>query len=414
MPSMAGGAVLAVVAGLYVLAPGIYGALLHLIDIPPARGLFNDLAAIGQAAACAQRGVNVWVPNACMGGGVYSYAPLLLHWPWLVVLYTQTAMLGLGLVLVFLAAQAALPASQSRGELVARVLGTVSGAVIFALQRANLDALLFLGVLLAVGLLGGRGAARLVAYGLFGLLGALKYYPAVLLALVARERARWLALAAGPAALLGGVFLWRFGARLARALTLVPHGPPLGNCFGALDVPLAVGVWQGLARGASRAEITAFQLTPALHGLFWGLVALLVWRGWRGRAACRAGLTELAPFTQRLLLAGAMLIVACFLLAQNIDYRGIFLLLALPGLYQLRPRAAWVAVGLMSEGLFRIGALEVGGLVGGAGAGMAAYIVVWMVREALWWGLVARLLAVLLAWAELTLARWRCEMAGGS
>ncbi len=406
---------LAALWGLYALAPGVYGALLHLADIPPPhRALFGDLSAVGLAVACAGQGVNVLLPNGCMGGGVYSYAPLLLHLPWLAVLYARALPVGMGMALVFLAVQAVLPAAERRGELAARVLGTVSVSVIFALQRANLDVVLFLGVVLGVGLLGGGVAARLAAYGLFGLLGALKYYPAVLLALVARERGRWLALAAVPLAVAGGVFLWRFWRVLAQALAMAPHGPPLGNCFGALDVPLAVGVWSGLAHGESVAGIAAFHLTPALRALSWGLIGLLLWRGWGGRAECRAGFAALPPFAGRLLLAGALLIVACFLLAQNIDYRGIFLLLALPGLYRVRPRAAWVAVGLMNEGLFRIGALTLGGLVGGPGAGMAAYIVVWAVREALWWWLVARLLAVLLAWVELTLTRWRCEMAGGS
>jgi hypothetical protein len=403
LPSALGGLVLVVLAS---LPPAVLGACLHLVDIPSAAP-FADLAAVARAVACAGQGVNVYAPSPCMGGGVYNYSPLLLHVRGLAALDGYARPVGVALALLFLAAQAALPVPLSRAELWGRGLGTCSVAVIFALARANLDVEIFLGALLGVWLLGGRAWARALAYALFALLAALKYYPVMLLALVARERLRHLVVLVAVLAAAGAAFLWRFGPGLLRSLAIVPHGPPLGNCFGAVDVPLAVGVWSGLAHGANAAAIGAFALSPTTRALFWVMVAGLAWRGWVRRGAYRA---VLAPFTQRLLLASALLIVGCFLLAQNIDYRAIFLLLALPGLFALNARAAWVAVALMSESLFRVGALTLGTALAGRGVGMLAYLIVWAGREVLWWWLVAELLAVLLAWVELTLSGWRREM----
>jgi hypothetical protein len=64
---------------------GAYMALLNAGDFVADPVPYSDLNATLQAAACAHQGVNVYVPNHCMGGGSYNYSPFFLHlclwWP---------------------------------------------------------------------------------------------------------------------------------------------------------------------------------------------------------------------------------------------------------------------------------------------------------------------------------------------
>jgi hypothetical protein len=109
-----------------------------------------------------------------------------------------------------------------------------------------------------------------------------------------------------------------------------------------------------------------------------------------------ARLDALAAPERLFLLAGAMIISFCFCVAQNLDYRGIFLLLTLPALVSLRMagdrelRLFLVAVLLLLwEGMFR----HLAGHVG-----YPVQVLVWLGREYLWWWVVVRLLAICICW----------------
>jgi len=58
--------------------PGVYFALLEGLGVPVWQYPFVDLQSVLQAIDCARQGVDVTLPNPCMGGGLFQYSPLVL------------------------------------------------------------------------------------------------------------------------------------------------------------------------------------------------------------------------------------------------------------------------------------------------------------------------------------------------
>ncbi|HYP62990.1 MAG TPA: hypothetical protein VEQ16_03845, partial [Acidocella sp.] len=91
----------------------------------------------------------------------------------------------------------------------------------------------------------------------------------------------------------------------------------------------------------------------------------------------------------------------CFMTAQNIEYRAIFLLLALPALVRLAGWRVeflplpWVVVALLWEAVPRA---ALAGLIQPYYPTPLTFAF-WLLREALWWWLMVELLAALLAFA---------------
>jgi hypothetical protein len=411
-------AVLAAFAGLQAWWPAAYFAVLAALDIPKVAQPFSDLSAVLQAVHCAGQGVNVYALNACMGGGRYNYSPVLLHFTWLGALAAHVGLAGLLLALLFSAALAALPAPQNRLEFQLRALASVSAAVIFALERANLDAVIFViavaGVLLCL-----RGTwGRLAGYALFGFAAALKFYPIALLVLLLRERPRRFMLLAALLGLAGLLVLMRFGAGILTVLAVVPHGPPFGNCFGAIDIPLGISLGVAALHGAALKDLAHFQMPLVMQLAYAAMILLALWRGVANMAYYRQALAALPPARAVFLIAGVAMACLCFFLAQNILYRAIFLLLALPGVCAMIgtvPRALWLAVVmvlLMWESLFRIGTLTIMLAFAGPALAYSAVIMVWACREWLWWWMEVQFLALLFLQAEALLPRRRAADSG--
>lgn len=376
-------------------APAAYFAVLTVLDIPKFAHPFTDLYAVLQAVHCAGQGVNVYLPSACMGGGVYNYSPLLLHFTWLGLLAAHVNLAGLLLALLFIAALAALPAPQSPWEFRLRAAASLSSATILLLEQANLDAVIFIlavgGILLCLC----SGLVRLMGYALFCLAAALKFYPAALLILMLREHPRRL-LALAALLLLAALGFWaRFGAGTLAALAIVPHGSPFWCWFGAMDVPLGISL-----------------CFPQLHTplsmqlLYAGMIIAALWRGAANMALYRPALAALPPARQMFLIAGAALVCACFFLAQNLFFRAVFLLLALPGVCALAvtiPKARWLAAAmalLMWESLFRIGLLAFMVALTGPAVAYSIVIMVWLCKQGMWWWMITQFLALLFIAAE--------------
>src|SRR5204863_166854 len=90
--------------------------------------------------------------------------------------------------LLFLLSLAILPRPRRPLELALTVLATLSTAVVFAVERANPDILLFiLALVTALSAEGGLGI-RLIGYAAALLSGLVKYYPLVTLVLLVEER----------------------------------------------------------------------------------------------------------------------------------------------------------------------------------------------------------------------------------
>lgn len=383
---------LAALAGLYAWDPQAYLALRIAAGLKPFEP-FLDLHAVMSAIACHDRGIDVYATNPCdTMGRLHIYSPLWLRLPSLFGREDLTLPFGLVLAIGFILSLLALPAPRGRWAATAMFLAAVSPDTVFALERANIDALIFIAVL-AGALLQARGLlARVAGYGLFLAMGLLKFYPLVLLVLMLRERpkvAAWLA--TGAAAVLALAVLPLAG-EFHRAIVNIPPLPVFSGTFGAYQLSDGIGA---LRPGET---VVRFLLALALAAI--ALAAAL-------RLATDASVSgSLATLPRReadMLLAGGALVAGCFLAGQSIEYRAVFLLLALPALLSLARtgRLAWVfrvttaiAVWLLWDPLARrlVGRLapaegEMPGLPG---------LALWTLRELLWWW-VAAVLAGLLA-----------------
>jgi hypothetical protein len=368
---------------------------LGLKPFPP----FLDLHNVMAAAECWRQGIDIYAINPCDAlGRVHIYSPLWLRLPDFFADPAWLYPLGIGMALAFAAAVAALPWPCRPRDQAVLTLAVLSPATGFALERANMDVAIFVLAVAGAVLLGRGLVARAAGYGLFLLGALLKFYPLVLGVLLLRERPRAaLGLGAAGLAILAAA-VWPLQGEFARAIANIPPNDVFIDSFGASQIRT------GLVLLAPSAPWLALGAQAALAGA----AAALAWR--LARDAALAGTLEALPRRHAdLLLVGGMLTVGCFLAGQNIDYRAILLLAALPALLSLAaggwrmPGAAALAAALlMWDPLLRRLAALVSPPRDGlpTGAGLAA----WLLREAGWWFLAAVLAGMLasLLWRALT------------
>jgi hypothetical protein len=391
VPALALLALLAAAAGLHAWDEAAYGRLRIAAGLQPFP-LFLDLRGVTTAIECWARGVDVYGPNPCdplLRPHIYS--PLLLRLPQSVAAPWLTLPLGVAMAAAMAAALLALPAPSRWRPRALLLLAVASPVTIFALERANLDVLIFAASVLGALLLGGGLALRVAAYALFLLIGLLKFYPLALLALVLRERPPVAAALLAAAAAVTALAVLPLADEHLRALAGIhPHAAYAGT-FGARQLA------QGLLLVASEPAATAAMLAVA---------AIALATAWR-LATDRAVAETLATLPRRqsdLLAIGALLAVGCFLAGQSVEYRAVFLVLALPALLAL-------AGSTRHAGLFRAAALAVAWLLWdplarrlvarlsppqGTLPGTPS-LALWTLRELLWWFVVAVLAGLLAA-----------------
>src|SRR6185369_9168712 len=143
---------------------------------------------------------------------------------------------------------------------------------------------------------------RFSAYALCLTAGLLKYYPLILLSLLAREGRR----AAARMAIAGGLLLVGFAAyfrpELGRALGNIPAASHFADSFSAVNLPF--GFAEALGEGFSRSVI-ALLLLSALAG-----IALA--RTLRTVDLIDHGIVDWSTREIPCLAIGAMVVVACF------------------------------------------------------------------------------------------------------
>jgi len=161
---------------------------------------FLDLHAVMSAIECWHRAVDVYVSNPCDAHGRrHIYSPLWLRLPAWMGEPSLLPAFGLGLAVAFALSLVLLPAAPRGRPQAAMLLAVLSPVTAFALERANLDLLIFLLVVSGALLLARTGPLRFVGHGLFLAGGLLKFYPLALLALLLRERPRASATRRAPA-----------------------------------------------------------------------------------------------------------------------------------------------------------------------------------------------------------------------
>ncbi|HXT79801.1 MAG TPA: hypothetical protein VN702_09560, partial [Acetobacteraceae bacterium] len=302
---------------------GAYTAILHGLGVPVFRFPFLDTHAIVAAIQCHSAGIDVYATNPCdVLGRPHVYSPLWLRADVLPVTARWTPYVGLAFGGLFLTSLTLLPQVRGRTGAVIMILASVSPSVLFAMERGNNDLLVF-AMAAATASFCLRGVwGRNAGYALATLAAALKFYPVLLLILVLRERTvRCVIALAACGGLLAAALLLDLHEVL-RALQLTPHGGPFVIAFGARNLPLgaaAIFGWSNSGAGVLEAA----------------LVGTVIALAFAGAKMVGPAVTQLDARETAFLMAGAVLLVGCFFLAQNVDYRAIHLLLVLPALIRL-------------------------------------------------------------------------------
>jgi hypothetical protein len=363
---------------------------------------FGDFTAILLAAKCWRHGVSVYVPNLCMGGGSYNYSLFLLHlpiWP-----APPGLALGCGLDILFMLSFAALPPAQDWMELALRLASCFAGVVVYAMEQANFDVVVFLLTLAGLAALARPGRQALAGYAVFLFAAACKFYPIMLLVMAMREPPRRLLAVAGAAIVCVAAFWWGFGTGTATALQVLPAGSPFDDGFGASDLPRGLPLLFFAPHPMLDLDLMSYELASdhilvpiiGIAGPF-VLTVLVLARAWAAGPRYAAALQALPPARLLGLLAGGVLIAGCFLAGQNIMYRSIFLLLAQPGLWGLlshtrgyRRAGLWVLNLAVPVLLWEVTMREAAVHLHNPFWAQWAPIGIWVFYGLLWWWVVLR------------------------
>jgi hypothetical protein len=386
----------AVFAALYALyafgQETLYRAVLSAWGVVPFDFPFLDIHFMLSSLECWRQGIDVYVTNPCDAlGRVFNYSPPLLGLAITGIGTSATQTSGLIVDGVFLLSLACLPPPRRVSEAVILLFGTLSTATAFAVERANLDLVVFALAAAAGMLLLYRGGARIWAYALIVPGALIKFYPATLLILALRERPLLFIAVGAAAASALAAFAGIYHAELALVFANLPRGYYFNDRFGAGDLPY------GLA-----ALFPAIPPLPVLAALVIaagsGMAALAL------REPLRTVFRLLDPAESTFLVIGCALMVGCFFAGQSIGYRGVFLIFALPGLFALARTAegsflralfaasGFLAIFLLWGEFFR---LAVGRII----ASTWVNLVFWLGRELAWWWLIAVMGALLLCFA---------------
>ncbi len=406
--------------GFYNLWANPFESAVTIIDGNTRPQTFSDLGAILAAGDCWRHGVNVYAPSTCMGGGIYNYAPMLLRAAYLPIGPQDRLIGGFFLAFAFIAALAWLPAPTGLQEFLLRVLATGSPAIFWLLHAANFDIVIFLLTLLGVFLILAR---RIFGYAVFMFAAALKFYPVALLLIAARESPARLFAVICLAGLSLAAYMAAYSSGTATAIAELPGAIPFHGAFGAKDIPFGLVLLHYLPVLSLDPPFSQYHPALTTHYavlvvLYFGakLVCLLVLLlGLMASARYEGALPALDKTRQVLFLAGACVIVLCYLGAQNLDYRAVFLLLTLPGLYEmgqvaahLRKRLNMLMIGmviLLWETFLRNVSGHIADVVLPHIISIYLQIGIWLAREILWFWVVTQLAALLICFVHANLAR---------
>jgi len=415
-----GGAALAVFGALYLRFPIAYYHLLTAWGVAPFRFPFLDAHAVLAAIECHGAGFDVYLYNPCdVLTRAHVYSPLFLEAAIFPVTIAWTNPVGIVLALGFFVALTSLPQPRGSREWVIFTLAMLSTMTAFAIERGNNDIGIFLIAALAGHLALRARAARMTAYFFVLFAACLKFYPVTLLLLTLRERPRPFLAINGMALCLLALFVAYYYDGLVKAFNLVPTGSYYTDLFGAVNLPFGIMALLAPLENSYRSAAFALQIFP------WILFALLVLGCLRAAAATLGKIDLYKPLGEPeaiFLTIGGVLIVSCFFAGQNIGYRGIFFLFALPGLMAMgRPTGhaaaqfrtiAWLIVFLMWGECFRQ-ALQHTKFDDPTAAFLLQTVKAsfWLFRELIWWRVIGVLAGIVIGFAVKS-ETGRCVLSG--
>src|SRR5438105_210556 len=381
-----------------------YWDILQLLSVKSWTFPFLDTHALLSAAECQRQGINVYLENPCdYIARLHVYSPLWLSLIPSFLNASDTARVGLVLDLLFILSLGLVFRPRSWGEVAIFAVAVFSPITLLAVERGNNDVVVFLLVVCAALLWSNSPRSRLASYAICLVTGLLKYYPLVLLALIARERwqrALALALLAGASILLM-VFVYR--GELALALTNIPKISYFTDGFSVQNLPygMVAVLWGEDAR------------SPLAPVLLLVLSAAAIASAWRRAGLVLPSEIDWTTWEMRLLAIASILLPACFFAGQNISYRGIFILLGLPGLLHLRRSLDDTALRRWITQMIALCLLIMWGeffrQIYNTAAGLPSpgftnnplavtfWVMIWIGRELVWWWLIAGFMA-LAAW----------------
>jgi hypothetical protein len=310
------------------------------------------------------------------------------------------------------------------------------------MERGNADLLLFLLILAAIHLRHLPLVFRLAGYGLIILGGLVKFYPFMALIMVLRERPAVIVAVGGASIIaLSGMALLYYD-ELALMAANLPAPSYFMLQFGSANLPAGMGITvdKVLAKYIHLDVAVAHATGTIVRGVLLPSLtlsaiagAILIGR----RCQLPTKIAQLPAGETDFLVTAAALIGGCYFAGQSVVYRGIYLLLALPGLAELsrrmqttHGRRLFVSVGIaiafvlwtpfLDECLVSTGLTP--RLVYQGVASRIALIykydpyenfpgftlgyLVWLIGELAWWWVVTLLLSVLGAFVVRTETWW--------
>lgn len=408
---------------LYVSYPATYLFIMKIMIKGAAPRPFADLEWIPSSIRCWSDGVNVYVNNTCYDvwtGVKFNYSPLWLRARFLLPLEKSTYPAGILMCVIFFASLASLPPPQRLRDQAAVLLVTLSCGTFLAMERGNIDLVMFVLFIAALNLRGLALPFRLAGYALILLAGLLKFYPVVALIIVLRERVPVVVAVAIASVTALATLVLAYHQEFGWMAQNLPPPSYFTLQFSAMDLPGGIGVSVAkILVKVLHQDVGAAQAVGVLisRGLLLILVVatvvVAVVLGRRYRLPCT--LAQLPARQTDYLVTGAALICGCFFAGPNVIYRGMFLLLALPGLATMSRTIAAAAgrrafasacaaiafvlwIPLLEACLSGIGwatPLPYGLKIYDSFPGFSAAYVLWLASELAWWWIITLLLAVL-------------------
>lgn len=380
-----------------------YSAILTAWGIEPFRFPFLDIDAVRTARECAARGLDVFVTNPCdVLGRVHIYSPLWLAGASSPGPVIALKPVGIAVDLAFLLSLALLPRPRQWQGSVAILAATLSTMVVYAVERANNDLVIFVILVISARVLSTRSVWWPLAYAGYLVAGLLKFYPLILAAGALRERTGRAAIILALYAITILAFVWRYHASLKLLFSHFPEGSPFADLFGASNLGRGIGIVLSAGDGGNTGPQ---QLLPTAATIVMGLVALVVALRSYAVLPRPPDAIPLPEPAREFMTTGILVLVGCFFAGQNVGYRGIYFLMILPGLASLAESGAavasrrrlWWLIGLIIALMWEepVRHLLFHLALAHAAGGDTLIFGFWILREVLWWVMIGVLAGIL-------------------